>query len=49
MMDNERNMAMKFGGIYNGLALSRSRSAQSLKMLGDTATQVSFTNVNMSK
>lgn len=42
MMDNERNIAMKFGGICNGLALSRSRSAQSLKMLGDTATQVSI-------
>ncbi|XP_075160591.1 microtubule binding protein furry isoform X3 [Haematobia irritans] len=36
-IDMERNMA-KFG-IVSGSALSRSRSAQSLKMLGDTATQ----------
>ncbi|KAL9906690.1 microtubule binding protein furry isoform 3-T3 [Glossina fuscipes fuscipes] len=36
-LDMERNMA-KFG-IASGSALSRSRSAQSLKMLGDTATQ----------
>lgn len=33
----ERNSALKFGGS----SLSRSRSAQSLKLLGDTATQVS--------
>lgn len=36
-IDMERNMA-KFS-IVSGSALSRSRSAQSLKMLGDTATQ----------
>ncbi|XP_037818190.1 protein furry isoform X4 [Lucilia sericata] len=36
-IDMERNMT-KFG-IVSGSALSRSRSAQSLKMLGDTATQ----------
>ncbi|XP_060657761.1 protein furry isoform X5 [Drosophila nasuta] len=37
----ERSVVCKFGGVGVGAgsALSRSRSAQSLKMLGDTATQ----------
>lgn len=34
-LELERNAASKFGS-----SLSRSRSAQSLKLLGDTATQV---------
>lgn len=36
-LELERNSAAKFGS-----SLSRSRSAQSLKLLGDTATQVDF-------
>lgn len=43
-IDLERSVVCKFGvggvgGVGAGSALSRSRSAQSLKMLGDTATQ----------
>ncbi|XP_030386037.1 protein furry isoform X4 [Scaptodrosophila lebanonensis] len=39
-MELERSVVSKFGGAVGaGSALSRSRSAQSLKMLGDTATQ----------
>ncbi|BFF97919.1 protein furry [Drosophila madeirensis] len=42
-IDLERSVVCKFGvggvGMGAGSALSRSRSAQSLKMLGDTATQ----------
>lgn len=43
-LELERNSTAKFGP-----SLSRSRSAQSLKLLGDTATQVSIVFCNCSE